>query len=386
LTCAALAAASFPAPSQQFALEHRLEADIMPDTPTIPPDPHEARWDRLPMTALERIRIPYGWIVLGLALLGIVCLAFDVLLHYAMRGIWPAYEVAFGTLGIIAAIYLLLALRFIKRESKRALRQIRRSVEIDDQRFESFARRLLVADGRVEAVLAAAAVLLVIFFLVLPPDQLPELAARGAVGGIGSAVIVLFYALLFWLLLSLVYVGIRSSRALSQLAKQPLTVNVFDPEPLLPFGRLSLAQSLTFVGMFLIPLIIMGPPTRQGGGWLVIGLSVVCLLALFVPLWGVHRQIIEAREEVLERVCGDLMEVQRTLLSPAVPDSEQLRALSQRTEVLLQFRKQILGAPSWPFRDTGSIFRATIAALSPLIYFILNELVQSYLFPLFGLK
>jgi len=184
----------------------------------------------------------------------------------------------------------------------------------------------------------------------------------------------------------LVYVGIRSSRALSQLAKQPLTVNVFDPEPLLPFGRLSLAQSLTFVGMFLIPLIIMGPPTRQGGGWLVIGLSVVCLLALFVPLWGVHRQIIEAREEVLERVCGDLMEVQRTLLSPAVPDSEQLRALSQRTEVLLQFRKQILGAPSWPFRDTGSIFRATIAALSPLIYFILNELVQSYLFPLFGLK
>ena len=163
-------------------------------------------------------------------------------------------------------------------------------------------------------------------------------------------------------------------------------MNVFDPEPLLPFGRLSLAQSLTFVGMFLVPLIIIGPPTRQGGGWLVIGLSVLCLLALFVPLWGVHRQIIEAREEVLGRVCGDLIEVQRSLLSSPNQENEQLRTLSQRTEVLLQFRKQILGAPSWPFRDTGSIFRATMAATSPLIYFILNQLVQSYLFPLFGLK
>ena len=303
-----------------------------------------------------------------------------------MRGIWPAYEMVFGLVGIVAAVYIPLALRFVKRASRRALAQLRRSVAIDDQQYERFAHRLLAADGRVEAGLLAVALLLVVVFLILPPDQLPELASYGLAGSIGSVVIALFYTILFWLLLSLVYTGIRSSRALSQLAGQPLTVNVFDPEPLLPFGRLSLAQSLTFVGMFLIPLIIMGPPTRQGGGWLVIGLSVLCLLALFVPLWGVHRQIVAAREEVLGRVCGDLMEVQRSLLGAAAQDTEQLRALSHRTEVLFQFRKQILSAPSWPFRDTGSIFRATIAATSPLIYFILNQLVQAYLFPLFGLQ
>jgi len=336
--------------------------------------------------ALERGRLSYRWVILIVALLGVASLAFDVALHYAMRGVWPAHEMAFGVVGIAAAVYILLALRFVKRASKRALAQLRRSVAIDDQQYEGFARRLLAADGRMEAVLLAVAVLLVVVFLILPPDQLPELASYSLAGVIGSIVIALFYTILFWLLLSLVYAGIRSSRALTQLAGQPLTVNVFDPEPLLPFGRLSLAQSLTFVGMFLIPLIIMGPPTRQGGGWLVIGLSVLCLLALFVPLWGVHRQIVTAREEVLGRVCGDLMEVQKSLLGAAARDTEQLHALSQRTEVLLSFRKQVLGAPSWPFRDTGSIFRATIAATSPLIYFILNQLVQSYLFPLFGLK
>jgi hypothetical protein len=358
----------------------------MPDTPTIPPDTHEAQWARWPMSAFERIPLPYGWIVAIVALLGITSMAIDAVLHYQMRGAWPASEVAFGVVGIVAAVYILLAMRFIKRVTGQALAQLRHSVEIDDPTYESFARRLLQADGRVESLLLGVAALLTLFFLVLPPDQLPELAARGIAGLIGSVIIALYYIIVFWLLLSLVYIGIRNGRALSQLAKQPLVVNVFDPDRLLPFGRLSLVQSLAFVGVFLIPLIILGPPTRQGGGWLVIGLSVVCLAALFAPLWGVHSQIGKKREEVLARVCSNLMEIQRTLVDAPAQDADQLNTLSQRTEVLLQFRKQILGGPSWPFRNTGSVFRAAVAATSPLIYFVLNRLVQTYVFPLFGLK
>ena len=358
----------------------------MPDMPAVPPDTHEAQWARWPMSAFERLRLSYGWVVVMVALLGITSMAIDAVLHYQMRGTWPASEVAFGIVGVVAAVYILLAMRFIKGVTGRALAQLRYSVQIDDRTYESLARRLLRADGRVEALLVGVAALLTLFFLILPPDQLPELAARGIAGLIGSVIIALYYIIVFWLLLSLVYIGIRNGRALSQLAGQPLVVNVFDPDRLLPFGRLSLVQSLTFVGVFLIPLIILGPPTRQGGGWLVIGLSGICLAALFAPLWGVHSQMGRKREEVLARVCGDLMEIQRALVDVPAQDADQLRVLSQRTEVLLQFRKQILGGPSWPFRNTGSVFRAAIAASSPLIYFVLNRLVQAYLFPLFGLK
>ena len=355
--------------------------------PRNPNEHHEAPWAGLPLTALERGRLSYRLGDSDCDLLGIASLVFDVALHYTIRGVWPAYETAFGFVGVVAAVYIPLALRFVKRASRRCARAVRRSVTIDDQRYERFAHGRLATDGRVEAGLLAVAILLVMVFLILPPDQLPELASYGLAGVIGSVVIALFYTILFWLLLSLVYTGIRSKdHALSQLAGQPLTVNVFDPEPLLPLGRLTSAQSLVFVGMFLIPLIIMGPPTRQGGGWLVIGLSVLCLLALFVPLWGVHRQIVTAREEVLGRVCGDLMEVPEIVARRHGPGHRADLGPIQRTEVLLSFRKQVLGAPSWPFRDTGSIFHATIAASSPLIYFILNQLVQSYLFPLFGLK
>jgi len=357
----------------------------MPDTTAVSPNTGEAQWARWPISAFERIRLPYGWVVVMVALLGITSMAIDAVLHYQMRGAWPAFEVAFGMVGVVAAVYILLAMRFIKGVTGKALGQLRHSVEIDDRTYANFARRLLRADGR-EALLLGVAVLLTLFFLVLPPDQLPELAARGIAGLIGSVIIALYYSIVFWLLLSLVYIGIRNGRALGQLARQPLVVNVFDPDRLLPFGRLSLVQSLTFVGVFLIPLIILGPPTRQGGGWLVIGLSIVCLAALFAPLWGVHSQMGKKREEVLARVCGDLMEIQRALVDAPAQDADQLNTLSQRTEVLLHFRKQILGGPSWPFRNTGSVFRAAIAATSPLIYFVLNQLVQIYLFPLFGLK
>lgn len=358
----------------------------MSDTLTMQAGTPQAQWAAWPVTAFERGRLSYRGVVLIVTLLGIASLAFDVVLHYAVQGVWPAAQMAFGVVGIVAAVYILFALRSLGRMSQRALVQLRPSVMIDDPQYDHFARRLLAADAWVEIGLLVVALLLVVIFLVLPANQLPELASFGLVGGIGSVVVAVFYTVLFWLLLSLVYFGIRSSRALSLLAQQPLTVNVFDPEPLLPFGRLSLALSLTFVGMFLIPLIIMGPPTRQGGGWFVIGLSVLTLLALFVPLWGVHRQIVDAREDVLSRVCGDLMGVQQSLLGAAGQDTEQLQALSKRTEVLLGLRKHILSAPTWPFRDIGSIFRAVLVAVSPLIYFLLNQLMQSYLFPLFGIR
>jgi hypothetical protein len=284
------------------------------------------------------------------------------------------------------AVYALIDMRIIKRVSGRALAQLRHSVQVGDEEYESFVRRLLHADGRVEGILLLLAVLLVSVFLVLPPDQLRGLPRGGPVEFAGIVIIALYYTILFWLLLSLVYVSIRNARTLGEMARQPLVVNVFDPVGLLPFGRISLVQSLALVGAFLIPFVIVGPPSRQGGGWLVIGLSLVGLLALFVPLWGVHRQIVRARENVLAGIYSELMEVQQSLLSGAAQETETLRLLSQRTDVLFQFRKQILGSPSWPFRSSAALLRAIIAASTPLIYFVLNRLVQIYIFPPLGLK
>ena len=188
------------------------------------------------------------------------------------------------------------------------------------------------------------------------------------------------YVLLGWLLLSLAYAGVRHAQALSALAGAPLRVNAFDPSNLLPFGRLSLLHSLSVAGAILIPLILRGPPT-QVTGYLVTLLSVASLLAIFIPLWGVHRQIVNAKGAVSANIYEQLYEIQETLLHGTNVDAQTLKMLADRTGTLVNLRKTLLEAPSWPFRSEAALVRATLAATSPLIYFIINRLIQIYLLP-----
>jgi hypothetical protein len=318
--------------------------------------------------------------------LGVVSVALDTALRYRLNGVWPARDVAVGVSSVVVSVYILAYVRLIKRASWRALARLRRSVLVPDAEYDSYVHRFLHARGRAEVPLVAMAVVLLIVFLVLPPNQLRGLPRQHPIELVGLGVIAFYWTLLFYLLLSLAYIGVRNAHVLGGLAKQPLNVNVFDPESLLPFGRLGLVQSLAFIGLFIIPLIILGPPTNGGGGWLVIGLSVVSLLALFVPLWGVHQQIVRARDRVLANLSDEFLDIQQALLENGAKETETLRALSQRTEVLVQLRKQIVGSPSWPFRNAGSVWRATIATASPVIFFILNQVIQTYFFPVLGLK
>lgn len=344
------------------------------------------QWDRWPLLALERWRLPYGWTVVLVAALGIASLVADTVFRYQKGGVWPARDVAVGIASVVVVVYALIDMRIVKRVSGRALMELRPAVQISDAAYDQFVRRLLYADGRVETLLLVLAAVFVLVFLVLPPDQLRGLPHVGLIESLGILLITLYYTLLFWLLLSLVYVSFRNARTLGALARQPLIVNVFDPVGLLPFGRVSMVQGMAFVGAFLIPFIIVGPPTRQGGGWLVVGLSVIGLLAIFLPLWGVHRQIVKARHDILAGITRELMAVQHALLTGAAQETDALRLLSQRTDLLLQVRKQILSGPTWPFRSSAAVLRVVIAASSPVIYFTLNHLIQTYLFPPIGLK
>jgi hypothetical protein len=188
------------------------------------------------------------------------------------------------------------------------------------------------------------------------------------------------YILLGWLLLSLVYTNIRYARELHALAKKPLEVNIFDPMNLLPFGDLSLLQSLSAAGLLVIPMLLYGPPKRAG--FLVIGVSVISLAALFVPLYGVHRQMDEAREHALDRIYAQLMQTQRKILGEDTLTNDQLSYLANHTTLLASLRDLVLKSPVWPFRDVLSIVRASLAVASPFLVYILQRLIDIYLTPI----
>lgn len=346
--------------------------------------PRETQWTQTPMTLLDRLPLPYWAVILGILLLGAASMGLETLLKLRLATGWGPQErqeliEAIATLLVV--LYIVTHMRLIKQTAVRSLVQLRPAVKITDEAYERFAATMIRADGRIEFGLLLVAAGLVAVLLVSPADGVRRLLYHPPWDVLALVVILVYYLVAFTSLLNLVYTGIRHAAALRVLAQQPLVINVFDPAALLPFGRLSLVQSLAFVGVFLIPLVIIGPPKEAG--WLVIGLSTLSLGALFVPLWGVHRQIARARERVLANICGDLLQVQGALLAEPPAEIEQLKALADRTEVLMSFRKHILAGPSWPFRDFGAVLRAIVAAASPLIYLVLSQLVQTYLFPLF---
>lgn len=337
----------------------------------------QQRWARWPIVFLDRLPVRYAWAAAAILLWGIASLVLEAWLKGAV-GLAADWREGIATLVVV--LYILTHLQLIKDVSVEALAQLRAAVQIPDAHYEQIVGRLIRPRAWIEAGLGLLALTLGIIFFVLPPDQLRALPHQTAAAIVAVALIFLFYVIGLMLLFNLVYTGIRNALGLGELAQQPLVVNVFDPGPLLAFGRLSLLHSLAFVGVFLIPLAVIGPP--QQGGWLVIGLSIVTLLALFVPLWGVHQQIVKAREQVLAGICGELMAVQTALVTGLPKDTDAMKTMAERAEALNAFRKNVLSGPSWPFRDFGAVLRAVAAAASPLIYLILNQIVQTYVFPL----
>jgi hypothetical protein len=333
------------------------------------------------MTALERLRLPRIWLVVIWA----AAAAVAQVLEYSLRD--PGFQragadIRGGLVFVALNAYILAHLSILKRQAVKELAALRPAVQVDDATYDRQARRTLDANHRIEALILVASLLVwSLIILVLSANELLAPARARPGGLLILGFVLLSYVALGWLALTLIYVTIRCARGLGALAHYPLVVNVFEPMNLLPFGRLSLIYSLAPVGLVLIPLIGLGRPTQMAG-FLIIGFSAISLLLLFVPLWGVHRQIVRARDAVLVNIHDRLMEVQDALLQQSDIDAAGLKLLTDRTGIMVSLRKLIMDAPSWPFKSEAAVVRAILATTSPIIYFALNQFLLTLLSPL----
>lgn len=337
------------------------------------------RWFGWSTVALERLPLPYP---LTVTLVGLMAVAEQVLersIHDPTLSGLASITTAKGLVFPILLVYILIFLRMLKRNAVKALVKLRPTVQISDEEYDAYVHRMVHTDKRVGAILLVASVaIMLILFVVLQAELLSS--ASGLPRSLPVAAFILGnYVLFGWLLLLLFCASIQQAFVLSALARRPLAVNVFDLTNLLPFGRLALLHSLPNVGVVLIPLILLGPPTQAG--YLVIFLSLASLLVLFLPIWGVHQQIDEAKERVLVSIHEQLGEIQEVLLRRTELNVEDLAGLADHTTVLVHLRRLIEESPNWPFKDTAAVARSIVAVSSPLVYFVLNEIIRTYLFP-----
>jgi hypothetical protein len=193
------------------------------------------------------------------------------------------------------------------------------------------------------------------------------------------------YTIFAWAGLALVWSTVRFGWGLGSLAEQPLTINTLDPDNVLPFGRLSLRHSLTVAVTVLLFVIPLGAPGDLLEYSVLAAASLASLSALIFPLWGVHRQMGQARNRVTARISQELAGCQSRLMECADVSSDVLSELSERTEKLIGLRSTVYRSPTWPFRNASSAVRVVLAAMSPLLYFVLNEIVRTYVLPMLGI-
>ena len=303
--------------------------------------------------------LPFG-LTFGLLVLAVAAGQFveDLIDSPPLQMLPPAIVVPRWAL-IAATAYMLLVFKLIDRPVQRSLGLVQHVVRIDPAEFRAYWSRMLTADHRVELVLfGISAAIVVTLYPILGrtlPTTVDPVTSRGIPlpsNPVEALVVLVAYTLLGWAGLRLIYRITRVARALGQLSRQPLVIDVYDISDLLPFGRIALMLSLAPVGLMILLLVGLGSP--QGAiAWLVLSLATTAsLLALVLPLRGIHRQMGAAKQTVTAELNRELRGAHRDLTSAAPLSNDEMTQVANWTAALINLRKVVGEMPTWPFQDT----------------------------------
>lgn len=346
-----------------------------------------ARWQPLAELTLDRLPLPYPVVALLLGLLLLAEQAMEQAMLSNISRLFTPGNLALRLTLPLLTVYMLLALLALKRSALPQLARLRPAVRIDDAAYDKAVQRIVQTSPRTEGVLLAVALAVALLWFVVLRLPYPMMAAYQLTASPPQTLLtVVAYTIFAWAGLALVWSTVRFGFGLGHLAQQPLTINALDPDSILPFGRLSLRHSLTVAVTVLIFVILLGAPGDLLEYSVLALASLASLSALILPLWGVHRQMGEARSQITARISQELAGCQSRLMECAEVSNELLSELAERTDKLIGLRTTVYRSPTWPFRNASAALRVVLAAMSPLLYFVLNEILRTYVLPMLGVR
>lgn len=344
------------------------------------------RWDNLTRLALDRIPLPFWATALLLGLIVLVEQMIEQSMLSPLNRLFLPSKLQLRLVLPALTVYMLMALKTLKTSALPKLAQLRPSVQIDDAAYDESVRDIVQTTPRAQAILLLVALTIVVAWFVVLRLPYPMMAGIQLPANLPLALLtIVAYTIFGWSGLCLVASSLRFGWGLGRLARQPLSVNVLDPENLLPFGRLSLRHSLTVAVTILLFVIPLGAPGDLVEYTVVLLASLASFSALVLPLWGVHSQMEAERANVAAHINNQLAQCQSSIMSANPLSGEALTGLADRTDKLVALRTTIHRSPTWPFRNLSSVVRVVLAALSPLLYFVLNEVIRTYILPILGI-
>lgn len=353
------------------------------DASVTPATAASSRWRALASRAMP-LRYPLFVLILVLAVTAGQLIE-DALDTPSLEMLTPGISIPRWALALLT-LYMLVMLRVIQITSVRTLREVRSVVQVDDATYEGFSERMCRIPWRADIALALLALGFVVFLFPVLHAPLPIVRNPATheltylpTDPLNALIVLVAYWLVGWAALSLLVNTVRLGKALGELTRKPLVINIYDASGVVPLGRFALVLSLAPAGVILILLFGLGTPTGPLSWFSFILASCAAVLALVLPLRGVHHQMDRAKKASLGEINHELLQIQRETLGASAPDAARTAHLSNRTNTLVALRKVVQEGPTWPFRDSMAVSRAALVASAPLIYAVLNELIRIFI-------
>lgn len=241
-------------------------------------------------------------------------------------------------------VYVLLIYHFVQRSYYGAIEAFRGLMGMGDDDFDQLVAETSPLSRRGEwlAVGIGAAAGLLIYRPWNLPDHFFWMKLYTLLA------VTLMFGLLGWVS----YVSLADSRQFTELHRQPLDVNVFDPTPFEPIARLSLGISLAFIGGVTLRVLFNPDPRKFFSieSLMTYGASIlVAVLVFFLNMMGTHRVIAEAKERELKMVRDNLAAASKALRDLTVKGQvADLGPLPDFVDTWLAYESRVKEVSEWP--------------------------------------
>jgi hypothetical protein len=260
--------------------------------------------------------------------------------------------------------YIVPMFSFITEKSREALLELRPQLDMNDQDFENVCAELDSSSLTYSLLLFTSGVMLgmahISFIRGSAVLMLNEMLTYMA------AFISTLGAVLVWVVMTTVTITlIKQAMVFARLGGKQVRISLLNTRKLAPFARVAIISSLAIIGsLALFPLMSFDSELELAevlpGA---IPTAIMLLVIFIIPVWPLHQRLAELK--ALELGAMD-DKIDACLALPGESDSSaaQLEQLVPLLNPLLNYRREIAQASTWPF-DSGARGRLFLYPIIP---------------------
>ena len=325
----------------------------------------DTKSEPLLVVLMRRVHIPWRWTTIVVAS---VLFLFLILVGYldgdfsqqSIGGFWRL-----GAQGPFLIVYILVIYPFILRQWKPAVEAFRSVVSMSENEFNRLSAEITSVNRRQEWI---AVFIGIIFFLVMQRIWLGHIDQWVEVYQITTELIL--FGLMSWL----IYTSIKGSRSIARLGKQNLKIDIFNTKLLAPVARMSLVNSLAFIGGISIAMLFETQETLIEWQSVVIYsvLVIATIIIFYISMWSLHKIMARVKRNELEVAQKYMTDMSRKLKEWTTKDQvEGMEELSAAVAGWAAYERRVKEAQEWPF-NAGIIRRLFASILAPVSVYVIK--------------